>query len=82
MPKDKINVRLGEELVTQVEEYAKEHGLGRADVIRLAVINQLGRKPPKKLPDGVERIGRNPNPAEAGKAGAAARWGDKNSEES
>lgn len=74
MSKDKINVRLGEELIAELESYAEEHGLGRADVVRLAVINQLKKKPPKSLPEGVERVGRNPNPADAGRAGAAARW--------
>lgn len=74
MPKDKINVRLGEELIIEIEAYAEEHELGRADVIRLAVINQLKRKPPKTLPEGVSRVGRNPNAADAGRLGAEARW--------
>ena len=74
MATDRATIRFGEDLLAELDAYATEHGLERAAMVRLAVINQLKRKPPKTLPEGVERVGRNPNPAEAGRAGAAARW--------
>jgi hypothetical protein len=77
MADDRITVRLGVDLMAALDGYATENGLDRAAVVRLAVVNQLKRKPPKSLPEGVERVGRNPDPSAAGKAGAAARWKGK-----
>lgn len=64
------------ELLPLLEEYAKANGLPDVQsVIRLAYREQLKRKPPKKIPDGVIRKAGNPRPETGGKAGAAARWG-------
>lgn len=77
MPSDRISVRLGQAVIAQIDEYAEKHGLDRAIVVRLAVANQLGKKPPK---DAKERFGGkvgNPNIREHSAEGVQARWGDK-----
>lgn len=65
-----------EDLQQQLEAYAQQHNLPDIQsVIRLAYREQLKRKPPKKLPEGVIRKAGNPTPETGGRAGAAARWG-------
>jgi hypothetical protein len=77
MPSEKISVRLGADLIEQLDAYGKQHGLDRATVVRLAILQQLGRKPPKTLPEGVVKDRSTPDPAAAGRKGAEARWGKR-----
>ena len=63
-----------EESRTALDAYAAAHGLDRAAVLRLALMGQLKKPPPKKLPEGVVRDSSTPDPAAAGRKGAAARW--------
>lgn len=61
----------------EILAYCHEHDLSASEYVRLCHLRRGKRPPSAKERDAINRPLGNPNPSEAGKAGAAARWGDK-----
>jgi len=69
-----LGLRVDDDVFERLEQYAAQNNLPDVSTVaRLALMEQLKRKPPKKLPPGVERKAGNPDPVAAGLASAAAR---------
>lgn len=74
----KVYCRLDDDVIEKLDAYVIQHGIkDRSTAMRLAIIEQLKREPPKRSPRGVKKKRGNPKIGEQSAAGVEARWGNK-----
>ena len=69
----KVSARLPIAISSALDEYVDMHHLDVATVIKLALVNQFKKNPPRKLPETVTAKPGNPHIAELASKGGKAR---------
>lgn len=69
----RVTLRVDADVLAQLDAYAAKHDLDRTAAIRLAILEQVKRRPPKEKPAGIVKPRGNPNIGELSQAGIEAR---------